>query len=81
MSNTQDELGLRQHIAIAVAKADVDKVMALAEAYKDNAVKEARIDELKRTMPHTDGMRHYNTVVRRIAELEAERNKLKSEEN
>lgn len=30
---------------------------------------EARIDELERTMPHTDGMRHYNTVKNRIAEL------------
>jgi len=32
-------------------------------------ITEARIDELERTMPHTDGMRHYNTVVKRLAEL------------
>jgi len=32
-------------------------------------INEARIDELEKTMPHTDGMRHYNTVVRRLTQL------------
>lgn len=33
-------------------------------------IAEASIRELQNTMPHTDGMRHYNTVVKRIKELE-----------
>ena len=32
-------------------------------------ITDARIDELEKTMPHTDGMRHYNTVLRRLAQL------------
>lgn len=32
----------------------------------------AKIEELERTMPFTDGMRHYNTVKARISELSKE---------
>lgn len=32
---------------------------------------EQRIDELENTMPHTDGMRHYNTVRKRIVGLKS----------
>lgn len=35
-------------------------------------VTEARIEELEKTTPHTDGMRHYNTVKKRIAELQSQ---------
>ena len=38
---------------------------------------EAIIDELEKTMPHTDGMRHYNTVNARLKTLKDELAKLK----
>ena len=44
----------------------------LIAADRKRVALEARLDELERTMPHTDGMRHYNTVKRRIAELKAQ---------
>jgi hypothetical protein len=37
-----------------------------------NREKLAMIDALEKTMPHTDGMRHYNTVKSRIATLRKE---------
>lgn len=47
------------------------KIVAWHQQQLEQAVREARIDELNRTMPHTDGMRHYNTVKNRIAELQS----------
>ena len=35
-------------------------------------ITEEVIKELENTMPYTDGMRHYNTVVGRISELKGE---------
>ena len=50
-------------------------------AYTANliAIKETEraIKELTNTMPHTDGMRHYYTVVRRLSDLEQQLLKLK----
>ena len=47
-------------------------ILQLITADRKRVELEARLDELERTMPHTDGMRHYNTVKRRIAELKAQ---------
>lgn len=47
----------------------INAIKQLITADRKRVALEARIDELERTMPHTDGMRHYNTVKRRIAEL------------
>lgn len=46
------------------------------------AIKEIEfgVNELKNTMPHTDGMRHYNTVVARIKDLEQQLLKLKAKQ-
>ena len=54
----------------------LDKLVQLIIADRKRVALEARIDELERTMPHTDGMRHYNTVKRRIAELKAQQENL-----
>ena len=56
----------------ALVAAHITDFMQLITADRKRVALEARIDELERTMPHTDGMRHYNTVKRRIAELEKE---------
>ena len=43
----------------------------------EQLITEARIEELEKTMPHTDGMRHYNTVNARLKTLKDELAKLK----
>lgn len=45
---------------------------AEAKAKLQRLIVEARIEELQQTMPQTDGMRHYNAVKRRIAQLSKE---------
>lgn len=52
----------------------VDDLMSLIDQYVQQRVTEAQIKVLEETMPHTDGMRHYNTVIKRIAKLEASLN-------
>ena len=48
----------------------LDKTTAAIYAWHTRKLKEAVIKELEDTMPHSDGMRHYNFVKRHIAELE-----------
>lgn len=54
-----------------------NEIMQLITADRKRVALEARIDELERTMPHTDGMRHYNTAKRRIAELKAQQEEVR----
>lgn len=51
----------------------VDDIMDIIQAREIDAV----IYELEKTMPHTDGMRHYNTVNARLKTLKDELAKLK----
>lgn len=48
------------------------KILQLITADRKKHELDAAIKALEETMPHTDGMRHYNTVVKRITELKAE---------
>lgn len=65
---------LLEHIVLATDNGQpyiksTDTAVEAIKALISNQVAKARIEELERTMPHTDGMRHYNTVVARIEEL------------
>lgn len=52
---------------------DVQHIKA-TQAIQDLLAEQVRlgkIEVLEETMPHTDGMRHYNTVVAKIAQLKS----------
>ena len=53
-----------------------DDIMKLILADRKKHELQAAIRELENTMPHTDGMRHYNTVKRRITGLKQQLEKL-----
>lgn len=67
-------LGMHSSLTVGGAHEVVEELEKLIS----DQVAKARIEELERTMPHTDGMRHYNTVMARIAELKATLNGVKN---
>ena len=85
-----DKVSVEQAEAILshyIAKSEVEEIIGKNELTDVQIVKlanliaiketERAIKELTNTMPHTDGMRHYNTVVKRISDLEQQLLKLR----
>lgn len=65
------QYGEQCHLDGYIDEESINQTIELLQA----CIQEAIIDELENTMPYTDGMRHYNTVKKRIAELKSQKEK------